>query len=247
MSLGLHAMADGHKGELPGCVPSNGSPYPGDPLVMLLPYVEQTNMYNRYMSLSFVRQIQFSQRMQVAIYVNPADRSFCALNPNLNSFPQSSLSDLSVSSYALNEQLFRERPKLSQVTDGLSQTIWIAEHYGWNCNGTTFFYPMTGSDRWAPLQPPTFAHSMADGRPQPGDYSPITSGNPPQSTTQDGRLFQVAPSLSDCDPRLPNASSSGGLQVGLGDGSVRILAPSISPTVFWGAVTPNKGEVISFD
>jgi hypothetical protein len=185
--------------------------------------------------------------MQVPVYLNPLDPSFGNVNPNLNSFQQQSLSRLSVSSYALNEQVFARRPRLSQVTDGLSQTIWISEHYGWNCNGTTFFYPMTGSNKWVPFQPPTFAHSVADGRPAPGDYCPVTSGNPPQSTTEGSRTFQVAPSLSDCDPRLPNASHSAGLQVGLADGSVRILAPSISPAVFWGAVTPNKGEVISLD
>jgi hypothetical protein len=209
--------------------------------------MEETSVYNKYVSLSLIAAWQYSYRMQVAVYLNPLDRSFGSLNPNLDPFEAKALPELSVSSYALNERFFGERPRLTHASDGLSQTIWLSEHYGWNCNGTTFFYVLTGSNRWIPFQPPTFAHTMADGRPSPGDYYPITTGKPPQSAAQGGVTFQVTPSMTGCDPRLPNASYSGGLQVALGDGSVRVLAPSISPNVFWGAVTPNKGEVISLD
>jgi prepilin-type N-terminal cleavage/methylation domain-containing protein len=247
IGLAFHAIADNHNGELPGCVPARGTPYRKDPLVSLLPFLEETNVYNKYNSLSLVRANRYSYRMQVAVYLNPLDRSFGSLNPNFDPFEARDLPKLSVSSYALNEQFFGARPRLALATDGLSQTIWLSEHYGWNCNGTTFFYTLLLANLWTPFQPPTFAHTMADGRPSPGDYYPITTGNPPQSAAEGGVTFQMTPSMTDCDPRLPNASYSGGLQVALGDGSVRILAPSISPLVFWGAVTPNKGEVISLD
>jgi hypothetical protein len=32
--------------------------------------------------------------------------------------------------------------------------------------------------------------------------------------------------------------------IGLGDGSVRTIAPTVAPAVYWGAVTPAAGEVI---
>ncbi len=153
---------------------------------------------------------------------------------------------ISASSYGLNAQFFAGDSRLSRITDGVSQTIWLTEHYAWNCNGTIFLYSTTGGSHWD-VQPATFAHGMTDGRPAPGDYLPITSGNPPQSTSIDGRIFQVAPSVTDCDPRLPNASSTHGLQIGLADGSVRLVAPSISPRVFWGMVTPSGGEVAALD
>ena len=51
--------------------------------------------------------------------------------------------------------------------------------------------------------------------------------------------------MVDCDPRLPNASSMRGLQIGLADGSVRIIAPTVSPEIFWGMVTHNGAEVFS--
>jgi hypothetical protein len=136
---------------------------------------------------------------------------------------------------------------LPNNSDGLSQTIWLAEHYAWNCNGTTFLFACGIASHWT-IQPATFAHGGSIyGRPAPGDYYPITSGNPPTSVAADGKTFQVRPTISECDPRLPNASSARGLQVAFGDGSVRILAPGIAPAVFWGAVTPHGGEVIALD
>ena len=83
------------------------------------------------------------------------------------------------------------------------------------------------------------------GRPLPGDHAPVTSGDPPVSTSAPGVTFQLRPSLDDCDPRQPNASSSSGLQVGMADGSVRIVRHGIDPKVFWGAVTPAGGEVLA--
>jgi len=80
---------------------------------------------------------------------------------------------------------------------------------------------------------------------EPGDYYPKTTGNPPVSKADDNKTFQVAPRLTDCDPRLPNASSTRDLQIGLADGSVRVLAPTIRPELFWGMVSHNRGEVLA--
>ncbi len=238
--LGLHHLADTSEGKLPGVVYSD-SPYRGEPLVALLPYLEATNLYNYYLDGHHLG----SRRMQHPTYLNPLDPSFGHENPAM--WPPVPLSQLSVSSYALNAQFFAFYPRLSQVTDGMSQTVWLAEHYGWYCNGTTFIYPLGTSSHWKWIQPATFAHVREAGRPAPGDYYPITRGNPPVSTAAEGKTFQVRPRLEDCDPRLPNASSSRGLQTALADGSVRLLSPSISPQVFWGMVTPGSGEVVGGD
>jgi hypothetical protein len=103
-------------------------------------------------------------------------------------------------------------------------------------------YTVAGSGNWK-HQSPSFANGPF-GRPAPGDYYPVTSGNPPVSTAAGDKTFQAAPAMQDCDPRLANASDTSGLQVGMGDGSVHILAPSISPQAFWAMVTPAGGEVI---
>lgn len=94
--------------------------------------------------------------------------------------------------------------------------------------------------------------TVADGGPigngnNSGDFYPITQGNPPVSAAAGNRTFQTAPKFADCDPRLPNATSYVGLQAAFADGSVRILGRGISPSVFWGALTPAGGEVIALE
>jgi prepilin-type N-terminal cleavage/methylation domain-containing protein len=179
-------------------------------------------------------------------YVNPLDGSFGSFNSS-GFFGNVNPLEYGVSSYASNFQVFSQFPNLNRICDGLSQTIFFSEHYGFNCNGTTFFYKVCWCSNWT-SQSATFANGgQIKFRPDPGDYYPITSGRPPTSNSIDGKTFQVRPSIAECDPRLPNASSRRGLQVAMGDGSVRILTPSISPTIFWGMVTPNGGEIISFE
>ena len=59
--------------------------------------------------------------------------------------------------------------------------------------------------------------------------------------------FQVAPSISDCDPRVPQTPHAGGMLVALCDGSVRTVAPSVTQYTFWAACTLAGGEVLGPD
>jgi prepilin-type N-terminal cleavage/methylation domain-containing protein len=55
--------------------------------------------------------------------------------------------------------------------------------------------------------------------------------------------FQVAPrGCIPCDPRVAQTPHVGGMLAGLGDGSVRSLAPSMSDWTYWAAVTPAGNE-----
>jgi Protein of unknown function (DUF1559) len=149
-----------------------------------------------------------------------------------------------VSSYVENTYFFANYPRLSAITDGLSNTIWFTERYAWNCNGTISYYFLGHANPWRPAQPATFAHSTEHGRPTPGDLVPITVGDPPVSRAEGNRTFQLKPRVADCDPRLPNSSTTRGLQIALADGSVRIVGAGIAPELFWGMVTHNGGEVL---
>jgi prepilin-type processing-associated H-X9-DG protein len=68
-------------------------------------------------------------------------------------------------------------------------------------------------------------------------------------------LFQVMPknNLStgqlgvQCDVRLTQGYHTGGMNVGMADGSARLLPQGLSPTTWWFAVTPNGGEVLGAD
>ncbi len=157
-------------------------------------------------------------------------------------------------SYAFNAQVFHLCNNMIAVRDGSSNTIFFSEHY-WQCGkAQTHFVATNWSARIRLKQNSVFPASFADGGPRINDglncrdFYPVTKGNPPvASANRYNAMFQVQPREQDCDPRLPNASSSAGLQAAMGDGSVRIFSPSTSPSVFWGAVTPNSGEVIAFD
>ena len=48
-------------------------------------------------------------------------------------------------------------------------------------------------------------------------------------------------------PSIAQTPHSAGMLVALADGSVRTLAPSMSPATYWGAVTPNGGEALGSD
>lgn len=152
----------------------------------------------------------------IALYVSPADPS---------SAESLSTGGIIVSSYAANACVFVQRSRFPQsIPDGVSSTIGFAEHYA-HCNGDPFGVYLTtiGLGNWPHRA--TFADSLDAG---------------PGSTA----IFQVAPGTAACDPALPQTPHSGGMLAALMDGSVRQVAPSISPATFWGAVTPNGKEVL---
>jgi hypothetical protein len=243
IGIGFHHLGSAYDGKLPGCVWRH-EPYRDSTFIELLPYLEQQSIYDRRVSSDFRLSLEDHLQWPVQTFVNPLDPSIGRWNqsPDLAIRPIDP-AKLSVSSYALNAQFWAFYPHIDRITDGLSNTIWLAEHYAYNCSGTTFVYVVDISSHWRPIQPATFAHGgKIGGRPAPGDYYPITSGTPPTSTAEDGKTFQARPPISEADPRLANSSSSRGLQVCMADGSVRLLAPSISPNAYWGAVTPAGGE-----
>jgi hypothetical protein len=64
-----------------------------------------------------------------------------------------------------------------------------------------------------------------------------------------GALFQIMPLpyIGKCDWTRASSAHTGGIEVGLGDGSVRFVAQGLSPTTWWAAFTPSGGEVLPSD
>jgi prepilin-type N-terminal cleavage/methylation domain-containing protein len=62
-----------------------------------------------------------------------------------------------------------------------------------------------------------------------------------------GPPFQVSPSATACDPDLPQTFYASGIPVGLADGSVRSVRPSVSPLTWRRAAIPNDGAVLGAD
>jgi prepilin-type N-terminal cleavage/methylation domain-containing protein len=166
----------------------------------------------------------------VNVYISPTDPTIV---------PQQGLC-----SYPANAQVFRAKPHLDCITDGTSQTIFFAERYAYRCGRSELYWAWgfdftMGSEFYSRRS--TFADLSL------GDVFPITMGSPPVSLgSVRGLTFQVDPRLSECDSRLAQGRG-GGMLVGRGDGSVRVLAAGTSEAVYWGMVTPNRGEIGSGD
>ena len=261
IGIALHSYSAANSDELHpicrGCFQTREEVLSGKPWVQrklfveLLPYLEHGNIYLLVRDISEVNasNVDLLRFASVSVFKNPLDPSVGQPPENWSITP--GFDD--ITSYAANAMFFDPPfPRYAGVSDGLSNTIFFSEHYG-RCGAAEFHFtvvlsdprpngvvnPLTGSS--AKSTRPTFA-DLSDE-----DFFPVTSGNPPVSRARDGKTFQPRTSIAECDPRLPNASSFRGLQVLMGDGSVRILRSSIKDVVFWAAVTPAGGETFDFD
>jgi prepilin-type N-terminal cleavage/methylation domain-containing protein len=227
-----HNFASDHEGSLPTIDGSPSGPNPGQSLwIALLPYVDQANAYAGYLGKG-----QEVYSVTIKTYISPADPTFTGTVTG-------------IASYAANAQAFWGSPGLARTfADGTSNTLAFAEHYAQNCDYTKFWFDVSEAD------PSVHRATFADGGPavnrfaNDGDYYPITTGPPPTSQWLDGLTFQVAPKPGpDCNTHMAQTPHRSGMLVAIADGSVRQLAPAMSPTTYWGAITPARGEVLGSD
>jgi prepilin-type N-terminal cleavage/methylation domain-containing protein len=182
----------------------------------------------------------------IRLFMSPAD-------PTLDGTENK---DTAPCSYAYNWQVFDPKrypdyPK--SFPDGTANTLLFAEHYA-RCDFANFSWTSSGYPNMGNIgRGPAFAM-----------YPPVTSGNPPVTMGSEGMehlTFQTRPCTMYrqfhwdrppdcgrqlyCDPSLAQTPHRGGMLTALADGCVRTLAPNIAPQIYWGAVTPAGGEVLS--
>jgi type II secretory pathway pseudopilin PulG len=229
--LATHSFVGMNNDYLPAVNGRTNRKYEWSLWMSLLPYIEQGSIYQQYQGKFGANSA--GDDYVIWAYVSKAD-------PTAQHPPKS------LCSYAANALVFRSYTKFTpSLRDGTSNTIGYAEHYSWNCDATQFswFYDsrilippafqIKGDLRV--VRRATFAdQEMEDVYPVPGTPYPTLT-------------FQVSPKLSDCNPRLAQTPHAGGMIAGMMDGSVRSLAPNMSPATYWGAVTPNGGELLGSD
>ena len=129
----------------------------------------------------------------------------------------------------------------ADISDGASNTLFIAERYGaCSADGTLGGSLAYGSD-WADTYLPWLPNFCVNGYDQgliPTTYSPYDQCLP----------FQVTPDpLGECLAERAQSPHSGGMNVGVGDGTVRFISGSININIWYNLCDPRDGNAISGD
>jgi type II secretory pathway pseudopilin PulG len=185
----------------------------------ILPYIEAANLYNSaYDGKKYSADTGGVRATVVKVYVSDSDPGG----------GKDLVHDgwLAKCNYAANFQVFGDPSKNSltgssrypaSIVDGTSNTIFFAQRYQ-VCNGEPCGWAYDGGTAWVPA----FAY-LSQGK------------------------FQARPAPERCDATLAQGLQPEGIEVGMGDGSARLVAATISPQTWWYACTPAGGEVLGPD
>jgi prepilin-type N-terminal cleavage/methylation domain-containing protein len=269
LGLAAHNYHDVHQHFPPGIgyyPPASGAF--GTYFFHLLPYVEQDNLYR-----SALGPVPFPPPDgpttvyypgNNTVYSQPVKIFLCPSDPSVGpdgvvpingvSFGASCYAPNALISAQNNPPTPQGKTRIADITDGLSNTILHAEKYA-RCTNTTMAPPFRdGGTAWAyctallfPWQPPPM--TLPGKAFQPGFCIPALANLGAPDAVGPKSIFQVQPTpfLGNCDPTRTATAHTGGMLVGLADGSVRTLAPSLSGTTWWAAVTPSGDEVLGSD
>jgi hypothetical protein len=173
-------------------------------------------------------------------------------------------------SYLVSSAVFdKNYGGVAQIPDGTSNTILMTEGYqycysytyGNTSNGYNYNYvyrylewPGQADYLYSFSESVTYTGSAYAGY-APYNYSFVEAETyTPKFSPVAGKTFQVRPSpgyssnpANQCDGSVPQGLSTGGIQVLLGDASVRTCNQGISSKTWFAALTPDGGEVLGSD
>ncbi len=210
----------------------------------ILPYIEQGPLAQKTWKYGAEQLSIFwavYQNNGIKTFVNPSDASQQADGLFTDAgYGTYGTTGYSVNYLALGYNRNKAENRLTKVataTDGLSNTIFTAEKLA-TCPKKTF----SGATAGGP-----YYNIWAYGRTSWKEWNPVFA----YQITGPASKFQVNPTFvgdaATCDPRLASSPRSSGILTGLGDGSVRFVAASVSPDTWWFACTPDQGEVLASD
>jgi prepilin-type N-terminal cleavage/methylation domain-containing protein/prepilin-type processing-associated H-X9-DG protein len=268
ISLATINCADQHDGKLPpgygdySAQDPTNSPQDGNGSLFfhILPYIEQDNLYKTGYVGAPPAPGSDGWRLPAGGYYswnpniyNSAVKTYICPSDFTNPSGLSGAGGWGTASYAYNYQVF----KLGMynwndgdwgndgtarfpggIPDGTSNTILFAEKYGqpsadpWSVNwgGNTWWEwsPKFAADIQGPgstfLSKPTIAYC--------------------DSTRVTGHFAGANQNICS---QMPETAHTGGMNVGMGDGSVRSVNNGISGTTWWAACTPKAGDILGSD
>jgi hypothetical protein len=208
--------------------------------------VEQGPLYDRAQAVGFDVQFGGVGNVIVKPYLCPSDPS---LSNNIQRYGYAS------TNYAGNMLIFTPKGPgniVSSMPDGSSNTIMFAERYklcalyiGSTSQGST-------SPGWA-VHPANYNVGHAWDTPAFGSheyYNNTTGFDPNYTGHSPGNPligFQNSPAPQACDYTVTQGAHTGGMVVGLGDGSVRTVNTGISLVTWQRACYPNDGLTLGSD
>jgi prepilin-type N-terminal cleavage/methylation domain-containing protein/prepilin-type processing-associated H-X9-DG protein len=215
----------------------------GGLFLMILPFMEQDNLYKassignsqsqgdgRNGPYQTYSQWTFVGGSTVKTYICPSDPTYHSQEGR--------------TSYGHNGQLFRPTwsapantwsPYVGTgrypagISDGTSNTIFYTDKL-MSCNSGHW-----GGDNYWP------------------DWGPTIQSSDLGQPTGPGFTFQVQPSYNsgsqtaNCTADIASSPHTGGINVGLADGSVHFVASGISGNTWWHAMTPSAGDILGSD
>jgi prepilin-type N-terminal cleavage/methylation domain-containing protein len=211
----------------------------GSVFFFLLPFIEQDNRWKQAYGPYTYQSWDWNTGQQITVTVN----AYVPMDPNTGQARTSGVIKTLVSpgdptndrqgaplSYIANYQALPwsgQRMTLEKITDGTSNTVFFAEAYhtctlNWSWGGTT-----TGVRNWNDYYGTWDTY---------GGW--VNTGDPP---------FQIKPRDGECNPETPQSPFSGGLLVGMGDGSVKLVNQGVSFNTWYAAHTPQSGDVLGND
>jgi prepilin-type N-terminal cleavage/methylation domain-containing protein len=254
ITLATIHCCDTYRGMIPGGI----SHYPnpnwntptgfGSPFFHILPFIEQKNLYdsgNTPPGVDGHVPVGGPAAWNPNIYNGPVPPIYlCPSDPTVNS-GNDGFGGWGVTSYAYNHQVTdwnqTQNRYPASITDGTSNTIFYTERIAvnttdpgsWWYGGNTWWEwnPRFALDITGPtsvfLQQPTIAYC---------DSNRVASQDPDMG----GQISSVCQWLA-------TSPHTGGINIGLGDGSVHMVAQGVSGTTWWAACTPQGGEVLGND
>jgi len=267
ISLSIHNLAGTYNGKLPPAIGSfptfqqdqrpNTNPNASfaGMMVYLLPYIEQQNMYNWMKSStgSGIDPELGAGPMTVgncpwngSAGVQTPKTYVCPSDPTYN--PQTWGG---IGSYSFNGMIFQAdwvsySNFPASITGGTSNTIFFTETYA----GGNYNFPSTNTNLWwwdyNTFQTPPSSNGDCGPLNYVGAaYTPLIAPSPAYCN-QNYAPTSWGGNFSVCGCRA-SAGHTGGINVGLGDGSVRTLSGAVSGATFYAACTPANGDALGSD
>jgi prepilin-type N-terminal cleavage/methylation domain-containing protein len=276
MALGLVDMVDTYQGLLPPSIGTYPTPVDnqvahtgvanlgeGGLLWHLLPWIEQGNLYKSAWTMKDpfngigvltyseygspaggeddddwdTGATPYAQAQVVKIYRCPSD-------PTLQEGAQGPWR-WTAGSYATNGQVFQGNRWYTDygrypgsISDGTNNTIFFTEKEAvgdGNCPGSR----TAGYNYWADWGPDTGSTGLS------GSWGVVSWLAQPVGIGANYPLISPIPGRA-CSS-APSTGHTGGIMVGMGDGSVHLVAQGISAASWWYAMTPHGGEVLGSD